>query len=66
MSNQSANLDRIKQLLRQDVPVVEIEGRWYITAGQPGFNTLANNTQGYASEDVALTIIALRSAGGVK
>jgi hypothetical protein len=66
MNNQSANLDRIKQLLRQDVPVVEIEGRWYITAGQPGFNTHANNFQGYASEDVALTIIALHSAGGAK
>lgn len=29
-------------------------GRWFITMGQPGFNSPANNRDGYASEAAAL------------
>lgn len=29
-------------------------GRWYITMGHPGFNTRANNAEGYVSRTRAL------------
>lgn len=36
-------------------PVVQhpVTGRWYITAGHPGFNLPANNRSGYASATAA-------------
>lgn len=33
--------------------VVEIEGRWFITAGHCGFNSNANNGRGYATAEMA-------------
>lgn len=29
-------------------------GRWYITMGRPGFNSRANNADGYASKEAAI------------
>lgn len=31
----------------------EYDSRWYITMGHAGFNTKANNANGYASEELA-------------
>ena len=38
------------------IPVVQhpTSGRYYITAGHPGFNTPANNGAGYRSRNAAL------------
>lgn len=46
-----------QEICRQDVPVVEINGRWYITLGLPGFNSKANNSCGYDSKLQALAAI---------
>jgi hypothetical protein len=38
-----------------------VTGRWYITMGHPGFNSKANNAQGYHTESQArIAIKALR------
>ena len=42
--------DAVKQL--------EVNGRWYITMGHPGFNSPENNRDGYRSEDAARSDIA--------
>ena len=34
-------------------PVVEFNGRWFITFGQAGFNSPANNGAGYGSKGSA-------------
>jgi hypothetical protein len=44
-------------------PVVKFAGRWYITSGNPGFNSKANNGFGYNSEAKARK--SIRSFGGV-
>ena len=31
-------------------------GRWYTTIGLPGFNTAANNSNGYATREAALRV----------
>lgn len=33
-------------------------GRWYITMGHPGFNSVTNNRQGYASKEMAAAAVA--------
>jgi hypothetical protein len=38
--------------------VAEYKGRWYIRMGQPGYNTRANNRDGYASKAKALAAVA--------
>jgi len=38
--------------------VVEIEGRWFITAGHCGFNSRANNDKGYATPEAARKAMA--------
>lgn len=45
-------------LLSQPIPgVIAIQdpqsGRWYITMDNPGFNSPANNSNGYATQDKA-------------
>ena len=37
-----------------DSVVFELNGRWYISMGRPGFNSKANNRNGYATEKAAL------------
>ncbi|MGA0852319.1 MAG: hypothetical protein ACO3QQ_03045 [Candidatus Nanopelagicaceae bacterium] len=53
----NTNTNRIQEICRQDVPVVEIDGRWFITLGHPGFNSKANNGKGYATKQKALKAI---------
>jgi hypothetical protein len=43
--------------------VIEHNGRYFINMGHPGFNTRANNVQGYATKAQALrAMIACRNA----
>lgn len=49
------------KMIRTDVQTVEHEGRWFITMGNPGFNSATNNGRGYASEDLALAAIQRRT-----
>ena len=32
-------------------------GRWFITMGHPGFNTVTNNRDGYVSENAASLVV---------
>jgi hypothetical protein len=41
-------------LLNNTTRVVKINGRWFITIGNPGFNSPANNRNGYATEEGAM------------
>jgi len=34
-----------------------VTGRWFITMGHPGFNSMANNRDGYVSMDSARTAV---------
>ena len=49
-------------LLSTTSPVVEFEGRWFITIGNPGFNSPANNGKGYATRAKAMAAIVVRSS----
>lgn len=48
----------MKSFLNQPMPTPVVQdpmtGRWYITMGRPGYNSPANNRDGYASEGAAL------------
>jgi hypothetical protein len=37
--------------------VIEHNGRWFINMGRPGFNTRANNANGYASKGQATRVM---------
>lgn len=41
-------------------------GRWFIAMGQPGFNSPANNRDGYASEASAIAASRRYAAKGAK
>lgn len=45
------------EFLTQPGPVAQNPktGRWFIVMGQPGFNSPANNREGYVSEAAALS-----------
>lgn len=49
------------QMLRQDVKVVEYQDRWYITMGNPGYNSHRNNLNGYVSKEDAEEAIRYHS-----
>lgn len=49
-------------LTKTRFPVVEFGGRWFITIGNPGFNSPANNGNGFKSEGRAWA--AIRRCGG--
>jgi hypothetical protein len=53
----------VNEALLSRGPVVEFNGRWYITVGHAGFNTKANNRQGYATRDKAIGAILSNSRG---
>ena len=40
-------------LFNSSEDVVEIQGRWFITAGRRGFNLPRNNGRGYDSQELA-------------
>jgi hypothetical protein len=40
-----------------ETAVVEYEGRWYVTFGHAGFNSPANNCNGYVSKAKALAAV---------
>lgn len=39
--------------------VAEHRGRWFITMGHPGYNSIANNRSGYATEAAARAAVRL-------
>lgn len=42
------------------------DGRWYITMGHPGFNSRANNANGYASRKAAVAAVMHYQGKGFK
>jgi hypothetical protein len=52
MVNKDATFN--EKLFSQTSAVMEHEGRWYITFGNPGFNSPMNNRDGYASFAAAI------------
>jgi hypothetical protein len=48
-----------RAILDNSVPVVEIHGRWYITAGTPGFNSRINNGRGFSYRSTALIAVTM-------
>lgn len=44
-------------------PVVEHEGRWFVTAGNPGFNSTRNNCGGWSNRKAAERFVKRFSKG---
>lgn len=58
-----------QRMATSTTPVFEFEGRWYIAMGQPGYNSLANNRNGYATQgraDAAIRSYADRRPGAAR
>jgi len=47
----------LNSLLFTAGPVVKFDGRFFIVAGQPGFNLFRNNCGGFSSRKAALSAI---------
>lgn len=52
------------KLFNERVPAIEHGGRWFITFGNAGFNSPANNRDGYATKASALKAIKRYDAKG--